>query len=212
MVLLRILGLHRLVLRKGSKLSKPSFPLSLFIRSSRGMMLTHEGQALLRYCNVAKDLEGEALAKISNSGKKSEVRVAITWPTSIMRSRVVPGCARVATEMPALILNFSIRDTNNRYEDLRSGVAQLAILSKEQVAREMDSKLLKPEQYMLVATTNWKNRTLEEILTEERIIDFEHGDQMTFSYLKKFKLHSYARSERHFVNNNESLVECFGVD
>src|SRR4051794_16075738 len=37
---------------------------TLFIRSRRGMRLTPEGEALLRYCEGAAALEGKALARI----------------------------------------------------------------------------------------------------------------------------------------------------
>jgi LysR family transcriptional regulator (chromosome initiation inhibitor) len=33
---------------------------TLFLRSRKGMRLTQEGEALLRYCKGAEDLEGEA--------------------------------------------------------------------------------------------------------------------------------------------------------
>ncbi len=36
---------------------------TLFIRTRRGMLLTSEGEALLRYCQAVRDIEGEALAK-----------------------------------------------------------------------------------------------------------------------------------------------------
>src|SRR4051812_25265264 len=51
---------------------------TLFIRSRKGMAPTTEGQALLRYCQAARDLEGEALAKIQHAATKTEVRVAVT--------------------------------------------------------------------------------------------------------------------------------------
>src|SRR4051812_11222626 len=57
---------------------------TLFIRSRRGMTPTPEGEALLRYCQAAKDLEGEALAKIQNAAIQATVRVCITGPSSIM--------------------------------------------------------------------------------------------------------------------------------
>src|SRR5277367_1249238 len=68
---------------------------TLFLRSRRGMQLTHEGQALLRYCQAARDLEGEALARIQGAGQRAEVRVQLTGPTSLLVSRVIPQCVPV---------------------------------------------------------------------------------------------------------------------
>src|SRR5262245_44627485 len=59
---------------------------TLFIRTRRGMMLTTEGEALLRYCQAASELEGEALAIIQGAAKETAIRFCITGPTSIMHS------------------------------------------------------------------------------------------------------------------------------
>lgn len=182
---------------------------TLFIRSRKGMKLTSEGQALFRYCQAASELEGDTLAQIIGAGKQKEVRVEITGPTSIMRSRIIPQCAPVLTQFPRLAVSFLITDLENRDQLLRLGESQLAILAPEQVAREMDSKLLNPEQYVLVGPPQWKRRSTEDILKNERIIDFDPSDTMTHAYLKKFKLLRYAQTERHFVNNTESLVDLF---
>jgi len=185
---------------------------TLFTRSRKGMALTHEGQALLRYCQAAQDLEGEALAQIVGAGRQSTVRVSITGPSSIMRSRIIPQCLPVLNKFKEIAVLFDLNDLDAREDALRSGKAQLAILSRERVAREMDSKLLKPEKYVLVGPSAWKRRALSDILKCEKIIDYDPSDTMTFTYLKKHKLLDQAVSERHFVNNTESLVEMFRAE
>ena len=182
---------------------------TLFQRSRRGMLLTAEGEALLRYCQAARDLEGQALSRIQGAAYTSEIRITITGPTSILRSRVIPQCVSVLKKAPGLLVTFDINDVENRADSLRRGTAQLAILPRDQVAREMDSKVLKPERYILVAPKAWRKRPLADIIAKERIIDFDSSDQMTLSYLTKFRLASISRPERHFVNNTESLVELF---
>ena len=62
---------------------------TLFLRSRRGMQITPEGEALLRYCQAAKELEGEALARIQGDDLALEVSLSISAPTSIMRSRIL---------------------------------------------------------------------------------------------------------------------------
>jgi DNA-binding transcriptional LysR family regulator len=71
----------------------------------------------------------------------------------------------------------------------------------------MESRLLKPERYVLVASPTWKGRPLKEIVRSERIIDFDPTDPMTHAYLKKHHLLEHARAERHFANNTESVAE-----
>lgn len=179
---------------------------TLFVRTRRGMMLTPEGQALLHYCQAVKDLEGETLAKIAGRSLETTIRVSITGPSSIMRSRIIPQCLAVMKQFPNLLVEFAISDFGHRESALRSGDSQFAIIEPENVALEMDSKILKPEQYVLVCSAQWQKRPLKEIIANERIIDFDSNDQMTFNYLKHFDLFELAQHDRHFVNRIESLA------
>lgn len=179
---------------------------TLFVRTRRGMLLTPEGEALLRYCHAAKDLEGQTLAKIQGAATHSEIRMGITGSCSIMRSRVIPQCSAVIKKFPQLLLTFNINDLENREQDLKAGRYQFAILQPEQIAREMESKALKPEKYVLVCATQWKKRRLQDIIQSERIIDFDPTDQMTFNYLKHYHLFNKARLDRHYVNNTEDIA------
>jgi DNA-binding transcriptional LysR family regulator len=182
---------------------------TLFVRSRRGMTLTPEGQALLRYCEAARDLEGQALARIHGAGTRSEVRLSLTGPTSILRARIIPQCIPVLRALPDLLMTFDIVDLRGRADALRSGLAQLAVLSPEDVAREMDSKRLKPERYVLVASAAWRRRPLRDVLRGERIVDFDSTDDATHAYLRRFGLLEDARGERHFANNTEAVVDMF---
>lgn len=179
---------------------------TLFTRTRRGMMLTPEGEALLRYCHAATELEGEALAKIKGAAIETTLQVCITGPTSIMRSRIIPQCLPVFKKFPNLLAYFDINDMEDRVKTLRSGQSQFAIIRQEDVAPEMEYKILHPEHYVLVCTSAWQQRKLRDILRNERIIDYDPSDQMSFNYLKQFNLFEFARHERHFVNRTESLA------
>lgn len=179
---------------------------TLFIRTRRGMMLTPEGEALLRYCHSVQEIEGEALANITNTAVATTVRICIAGPTSIMRSRVIPQCLPVMKKFPNLLMRFDINDIEERVKELRSGNCQLAILNQEDLAPEMEVKILKPEKYVLVCSAEWKKRKLHDILQNERIIDYDPSDQMTFNYLKHFNLFQSANHDRHFVNRTDSLA------
>src|ERR1700733_12443264 len=86
---------------------------SLFVRSRRGMVLTKEGEALLRYCQQVEQLEGEALSSIAGTGTEKIVSISITGPTTIMHSRITPPCINVAKKFPRLLLKFDINDNEN---------------------------------------------------------------------------------------------------
>ncbi len=182
---------------------------TLFLRSRKGMKLTQEGEALLRYCKGAEDLEGEVLSLISNAGNDKPVNVSIAGPTSIMTARIVSQCSGVYSDWPNLYLNFIITDTDDRLQMVKSGNTTMAIISPENVPNEMDSKQLKPDKYILVASKEWKGRKLTDILTNERLIDFYENDLTSLNYLKKFNLISALKRSRLFVNNNEAIINLF---
>jgi len=179
---------------------------TLFIRTRRGMILTPEGEALLRYCHAVNEIEGEALAKITGAGIDSNIRISITGPSSIMRARIIPQCYSVIKNFPHLLVHFDINDLENRIRSLRSGDSQLAVVHKEDVAPEMKHKILKPERYVLVCTSAWKKRKLRDIIETEHIVDYDFSDQMTFNYLKHFGLFEWVKHERHFANRTDALA------
>jgi DNA-binding transcriptional LysR family regulator len=170
------------------------------------MLLTPEGEALLRYCHAAYELEGEALAKIKGAGLDSEIRVSITGPSSIMRARIISQCFSVLNSFPNLLIQFDINDLDTRVRSLISGESQLAVIRKEDVTAEMEQKILTSERYVLVCSHDWKKRSLKEILQNERIIDYDPFDQMTFHYLKHFDLFDLVNHERHFANRTDALA------
>jgi len=179
---------------------------TLFIRTRRGMVLTQEGEALLRYCQAAKSLEGEALAHIQGTGTETEVALTISAPTSLMRGRILPSCFPIMKKFPNLLLYFNVNDVEERHETLRAGLADLVVLREEDLRPEMEHKTLYPEEYVLVCSAKWKGRRLKEIIQTERIIDFDENDSVTFDYLKKYDLFDEARHSRYFVNHTENLA------
>lgn len=182
---------------------------TLFTRSRKGMVLTKEGEALHRYCVAAKDLAGATLSQITGAAVESEVQVSLTGPTSIMSSRIVNQCSSLIRDFPNLLFDFKINDLLSRIEFLRNGTVQLAVVPPELVAKEMDSKLLKPEKFLLVGSPQWKGRKIKEIISNEKIIDFDYSDDTSISYLKHFGMLDLMKSARHFVNENGALIKMF---
>lgn len=184
---------------------------TFFLRSRKGMNLTAEGEALLRYCRGAKDLEGEALAQIRGAATDRPVYVTIAGPTSVMTARIADQCIRLFAEWPQLHLNLIISDTSDRLKLLRSGQVTLAIVSPSDVANEMDSKRLRPDKYILVGSPKWKGRRLSDLLAHERVIDFDESDPTTKNYLKKFNLLTELKRPRLYVNSNEAIIKFFSL-
>ena len=124
---------------------------SLFVRTRRGMLLTPEGEALLRYCSAFEQLEGEALSYVTGTGIETNTSICMTGPMTIMRSRIIPQCVKVIKKFPHLLVQFNIDDSDQAVKSLRCGDTQLAIVEFNLLSDEMEYKKLKPEEYILVA-------------------------------------------------------------
>ncbi len=180
---------------------------TLFVRSRKGMRPTAEGEALLRYGQRATDLEGELLSLIRRGADVADVRIAITGPSSLMRSRVIPGVAGVLPQFPGLALTFHLDDRDSALNQLKTGVAQLAVLARDDVVNELDAKRLQPDRLLLVGPADWSGRELPAIVSDERIIDFDASDDATFSFLRGHGLLAdVRRRRRHLVNNPDALA------
>lgn len=180
---------------------------TLFIRTRQGMKLTSEGEKLLRYCHVVSDYSDETLANIMHAGTNYIQRVRISGPSSIMISRIIPNCMPLMKKFPMLYITFDINDTDDTIKELRTGISQFSIMSPDKVTRDMESKNITPEKYLLVCTSHWKNKKFHDILRTERIIDFDESDKTTLNYLKQFNLSKFAQTDRLFVNRTESLCK-----
>ena len=193
------LNLTQAALTKRIRLLESELGVTLFLRSRRGMTLTQEGESLLHYCKVAGEAEGLFLSKIKGQDHR-EINITIAGPTSAISTRITHDCMPLYKKYPFLRLHLKSEDHLNLIEMIRRGQVDAAVVPPEQVPNEMDSKALKPDRYLLVASTKWKTRQLSEILENERIIDFYDEDQTSLNYLKNFNLMNFKRRSRLFIN------------
>jgi len=182
---------------------------TLFLRSRKGMKLTGEGEALLRYCEQSEELEGRVFSQIQKRGITDSIRVSLLGPTSIVSARVVDQCIPLYARWPSLFLSFVVGDAPDRVAQVKSGAATFAIVPPSHVPAEMDSKLLRPDRYVLVGTPRWRGRRLVDILETERIIDFDEHDPTTLDYLRTFQLAEKLGRPRLYINNNPALIKLF---
>ena len=175
------------------------------------MTLTEEGKSLLRLCRGQKELEGQFLGLVSGAGRH-EISLTLVGPTSAMSSRIADSCQQLYKKYPFLNLHLRIDDHSDLIELVRRGEADLAIVPPGEVPNEMDSKVLKPDRYLLVSSSKWNGRKLQEILKNERVIDFYESDATTQKYLSRFSLEKYVKRSRLFVNNNEALLRFFKAE
>ncbi len=180
---------------------------TLFIRSRKGMALTTEGESLQRYCQSAVELEG----RLGFEKAQETIKFKISGPSSLIRSRVIPLLTPVLKKYPYLQLQFDLMDQQSAIFKLKSGESQLVVVNNSAVGLEMDSKIIRPEKYILVAPYAWKDRKIKDIIANETIIDFDENDQYTYDFLKKNKLFEGHSNKRHFVNNTDALTSLIAL-
>ena len=179
---------------------------TLFTRSRKGMLLTQEGEALFVYCQKVLDIEGETLSSIQGSNTQKNIRIQIAGSSSIMRARIIPNTIKLIEQFKEITFTYHITDDEPTVRYLKSGECQLAVMSPLEVPNEMDAKKLEPEIYIMVAPYEWKNRDPEDILKNERLVDFNYGDKVTLKFLNKYGIAKLAKKEGHYVNNTDALV------
>lgn len=180
---------------------------TLFVRSRKGMRPTAEGEALARWCRSVGELEGELLSFVRRGEAAAAVRVTVTGPSSLMRSRVIPQAAAAVRAFPGVTLGFLLDDTGSGLSHLKTGAAEMAVLRADDVVNELDSKRLRPARHRLVGPAAWASREAAEIVRTERIVDFDETDDATFAFLREHDLLAGARRRRHLVNNPDALAE-----
>lgn len=202
------LGLTQAAMTKRLRLLEADLGVTLFLRSRRGMTLTEEGKALLQFCKTSNEAEGQLMSKLKGKDQM-EISMTIAGPTSAISSRISRDCIPLYSKFPHLKLNLKSEDHSNLIDLIRLAQVDLAIVNPDSVPNEMDSKLLRPDRYTLVASANWQGRPLIEILEQERIIDFYESDKTTLNYLRKFGFADTRRPDRLFVNDNNALIRMF---
>ena len=203
------LGFTQTAITQRLKALEQELGLTLFLRSRKGMALTEDGKSLLQYCQASEELEGIFLSRVAGS-ERGDLSVTIAGPTSALTTRVAEGCKDLYGKYPYLRLHLRSYDQTDLVDLIRRGEADLAIVPKEQAPNEMDSKVIKPDRFLLVASPKWKGRRLQEILEKERIIDFYESDNTTKNYLKQFGLSGQLKN-RLFINENQALIRFFSL-
>jgi LysR family transcriptional regulator, chromosome initiation inhibitor len=180
---------------------------TLFLRSRQGMRLTEQGLATLKYFRQCEALTAELAGQLAGEDRGS-VRLSIQGPSSVMRSRIIPFVCSWSSDYPNIVFEFKLADTIHGIDALKQGSTDIAIVEKAQVVLEVDSKILKPEKYVLVASPTWQGRDLKQIVRDERIIDFDPSDEMTHRFLNKYCLKDLAKAkgQRSFANNTDAIA------
>ena len=202
----KIVGLTQTGVTQRIRSLEKQLGVTLFTRSRKGMRLTSEGEALLRYVKAARDLEGETLSSLSGKKENQTVEFCLSGTSTLIRSRIIPRAAAVMKKYPHLRIRFDLTDADSVLGKLKTGFAQMVAVPSHQVGLELDSKIMAPEKYFLVGPSAWKKRSLNDILHQEVLIDFDPQDNVTIDLLKKYKLLKNVSLSRHYANNIDAMT------
>ena len=202
----RKLGITQTGATQRIKALEQSFGATLFTRSRSGMRLTEEGRLLLRYCTAVSGLEGQFFSGIGAAGQIREVELCIVGPMSLLAGRVVPRYQEIVRKWPKLNLRFVIDSNANRLNQLKRGTCDLAFVFPHEVGLELDSKLVRPVEYLLVAAPQWRNRPLKDILATEKLLAYHPEDTTGIDYLRTFNLLERFKRSRFCVSENITLI------
>jgi LysR family transcriptional regulator, chromosome initiation inhibitor len=202
----RKLGITQTGATQRIKSLEQSLGTTLFTRSRSGMRLTDEGRRLLRYCTEVSNLEGQFFSGIRGRDQTRAVDLCIVGPMSLLAGRVVPRFSEIAHRWPDLNVRFVVDSNANRLNQLKRGTCDLAFVFPQEVGLELDSKLVRPVEYLLVATPRWKKRPLKDIVETERLLAYHPGDTTGLDYLRTFQLLEHVKRSRFCVSENVTLI------
>lgn len=188
-----------------------SLGVDVFIRTKKGMQLNPPGKVLLNY---AKKLQRLALAghnDITGLGSNAKVSVTLSAATTIMQSRVLPAITPILNKYPMLYIKLDADDNPKLEDKLLNFQSDIIISENIHLSDQTPYKPLAPDDMILVCSPAWKKRKLLDIIQQERIIDYNESDHLTFAYLRKYKLLEHAQHDRIFANRTEliaQMIEC----
>ena len=104
------LGLSKSAVSQQVKRLETELDEQLLIRNTRGMSLTHTGEALYRRCEIVKDQLDLAKKEIAGSKEEPSGKFAITCPIACEKDIVIPALNRLCLEYPKLEPTISATD------------------------------------------------------------------------------------------------------
>ncbi len=185
---------------------------SLFLRTPRGMVLTEQGALLLRASKDMAAIEQTTLAGLGVSMQVECTHMRIRGPSSLVRSRLLPASAAaiVAADFEVTI-EWQIEDLACDVEALKRMECDFIVVAHDRVAPALSRRLLRDEAYVMVVPKAWEERTVRDVASKERIVDFNPADTLTQRYLAQWDLAAVCRPERHFANNTDGLAQMVSL-
>ncbi len=190
------LGLTQSALSQRLAQLESDLEVSLFIRDPKGLILTPEGEKLLRYTESARGLESDFLSELK--GEDLSGQLTIAGYSSIMRSKIIPMLSPFLRKHPLLRISFLSYDMEELHQVLRSSRADFVIVDQSMSKKGIRETYLFDEEYVVIESSRFKTNT-------GLYLDHNHEDSFTNWYLgEQEKVTSY---ERAFMGDVYGIIQ-----
>ena len=152
----------------------------LFLRGNGDLMLTPEGETVLRYVRRMKALEKKMAEELQEAGRRlTRLRIGITHTAE--SSIVAEVLARYTNENPGISITIVTDNINNLYDMLENFELDLAVVEGRSTRPELSALMLDTDYLVCVlANTHPLSRssmiTLDEIRQEKLILRLPNSE------------------------------------
>ena len=152
----------------------------LFVRGNGDLMLTPEGETVLRYVRRMKALEKKMAEELQEAGRRlTRLRIGITHTAE--SSIVAEVLARYTNENPGISITIVTDNINNLYDMLENFELDLAVVEGRSTRPELSALMLDTDYLVCVlANTHPLSRssmiTLDEIRKEKLILRLPNSE------------------------------------
>ena len=128
---------------------------ALFIRNSKGLVMTTAGEILLRHCLVQDSLEKEALSQLKNSQQELSGVIRLAAFSSVLRSVVIPALSKFLRAHPKVRLEFSSYEVSELLGVLQNGSADLVVTDFSVQRSGIVETVLGREEYVAIQSVKY---------------------------------------------------------
>lgn len=152
----------------------------LFVRGNGDLMLTPEGETVLRYVRRMKALEKKMVEELQEAGRRlTRLRIGITHTAE--SSIVAEVLARYTNENPGISITIVTDNINNLYDMLENFELDLAVVEGRSTRPELSALMLDTDYLVCVlANTHPLSHssmiTLDEIRQEKLILRLPNSE------------------------------------
>lgn len=170
------LGITQSALSQRLAALEAELEVTLFIRDPKGLILTSEGEKLLRFTQSSEGLENELLSEL-RGGKELGGAVRIAGFSSVMRSLIIPSLGSFLRNNPKVHVDFQSYEMIELPKVLVTGRADFIVLDYELNKKGIHQEHLGFEEYVVIESAKYKS-------PQDVYLDHGHHDNATESYFQ----------------------------